>query len=183
MADERCPSCNRDDVGRGRFCQGCGQMLSAPRGVRIASYEQRIRGFIVDGFVLFAAIIVGIILLLLLLDVFDLNIVLVIVLVVIGGGPFGVWSLWWLTILNGGQTPGKQLAGIRVVDYEGNPAGFVRTFFRESVAKTITGIVFGWLFAVHILWALWDPDRQGLYDKFAGTLVVDDRERELQTWA
>ena len=182
MTEAKCPSCGRSDVGEGRFCPGCRQMLNAPKGVRLASYEQRLRGFIVDGFVLFAALIVGIVLLLLLLDVFDLNIVFVILLVVVGGGPFGLWSLWWLLILNNSQTPGKQLAGTRVTNaVTGEPAGFARTFFRESVAKSLTGAVFGWFFGIHVFWALWDPDRQALYDKVAGTVVVDDKEYRLQT--
>ena len=178
---ETCPSCNRSDVGDGRFCRSCGQMLRAPKGVKLASFEQRLKGFIVDGFALFTAAIVGLIFLLELLDVFDLNNVLLAVLIVISGGLFGIWALWWLLILNQSQTPGKQLAGTRVMEADtGQPAGLVRTIFRESVAKTATAIVFGWFFAIHVLWALWDPDRKGLYDKIAGTVVVDDREYRRQ---
>ena len=182
MTDVRCPSCGRSDVGEGRFCPGCRQMLNAPKGIRLASYEQRLRGFVVDGFVLFVALVVG---LLFLIDVFNILFeppnLLVIVSLVIGGGLFGLWSLWGLLVLNSSQTPGKQLAGIRIMNAAtGEPAGLMRTFFRESVAKSLTGAVFGWFFGMHILWALWDPDRQGLYDKFAGTVVVDDKKFRLQ---
>ena len=183
MTESKCPSCGRTDLGDGRFCPGCRQMLNAPKGVRLASYEQRLRGFIVDGFVLFVALIVGVFAV---VELFDIVIeppnLLVIALVVMAGGLFGLWSLWWLLVLNSSQTPGKQLAGIRVMNATtGEPAGFVRTFFRESIAKSLTGAVFGWFFGMHILWALWDPDRQGLYDKFAGTVVVDDKEYRLQS--
>ena len=182
MTDIACPSCGRADVGEGRFCRGCRQMLNAPEGVRLASFEQRIRGFMVDAPVLFLVAFAG---LLLLIEVFDILIeppnLLVIAAVVIAGGLFGLWTLWWLIILNQSQTPGKQLAGTRVLNAAtGEPAGPVRTFVRESVAKSVTAIVFGWFFGLHVLWLLWDPDRQGLYDKFAGTVVVDDREHRLQ---
>lgn len=182
MVVETCPSCDRTDVGDGRSCPSCGQVLRAPKGVKLASFEQRLKGFMLDGFVLFAAGIVGLLFLIELLDIlFEPPNLLVIVLVVVGGGPFGIWSLWWLLILNRSQTPGKQLAGTRVMNAAtGEPAGPVRTFFRELVAKSVTGFVFGWFFAIHILWALWDPDRQSLYDKFAGTVVVDDREYRRQ---
>ena len=185
MSAEACPYCGRSDVGEGRFCRGCGQMLSAPKGVRVASYQQRLLGFIVDGTVLFTAAIAGVIFLLeIVLDSVDLNNVLIAVIVVIAGGLFGIWSLSWLLLLNSSQTPGKRLAGIRVLDAAtGEPAGPIRTFFRESVAKLATAIVFGWLFGVHVLWAVWDADRQALYDKFAGTVVVDDKEYRLQSAA
>ena len=181
MADRTCPSCNSSDVGEGRFCAECGQMLSAPNGVRLASYEQRVKAFVVDGTVLFAGLIVGLLFLIDVIGIFNLPNVLVGVLIVLAGGLSGIWALWWLLVLNSSQTPGKQLAGTRVMNAAtGEPAGPVRTFLRESVAKMLTATVFGWFFGIHVLWALWDPDRQGLYDKFAGTVVVDDRQYRLQ---
>ena len=178
MEDRRCPACNESDVGEGRFCQAYGQMLAAPKGIRVASYEQRFRAFVVDAPVLFLAGIAGLVFLIEVLNIlFEPNNLLVIVLVVIGGGPFGIWGLCWLLILNRSQTPGKQLAGIRVMNAAtADPAGPIRTIFRESVAKMSTGVVFGWFFAIHILWALADTDRQTIYDKVAGTVIVDDQD-------
>ena len=87
------------------------------------------------------------------------------------------YIVWWLIVLGGGQTPGKQLVGIRAMQQDGAAAGWGRTFLRESVGK---GIVFGFLGAATLgvasvldyLWALWDEDKQTLHDKLAGTLVV-----------
>ena len=182
MTDVKCPACDRSDVGEGRFCQACGQMLAAPKGVRLASYEQRLKAVMVDAPVLFVAAIAGLVFLIDVLGFFfDVNNTLVALLVVVGGGLFGIWALWWLVVISLGQTPGKRLAGIRVMNAAtGEPAGPVRTFFRESVAKMGTGAVFGWFFGVHVLWALLDIDRQTLYDKVADTVVVDDREHQLQ---
>jgi len=85
------------------------------------------------------------------------------------------YLIWWLIVLARGQTPGKQLIGIRAWDVNGTPSGWGRTFLREFIAKLITHFVVGWFFYVDTLWMLWDRDRQALYDKLAGTVVVDDR--------
>lgn len=84
---------------------------------------------------------------------------------------FIVYFIWWLIVLERGQTPGKQLLGIRAMKDNGEPSRWGRTFLREFVVK---GIIFGlpvvsWL---DNLWALWDRDRQALHDKVAGTVVV-----------
>ena len=85
------------------------------------------------------------------------------------------WLIWWLIALGNGQTPGKQILGIRVYTATGEPASWGRTFFRELIAKLITGILVGWIVFIDRLWALWDKDKQALYDKMAGTIVVDDK--------
>ena len=101
---------------------------------------------------------------------------MVLCLVTLGVG----WLIWQLIVLSYGQTPGKQLVGIRASKDSGEPAGWGRTFLREFVAKLITSLLVGWFFSIHMLWALWDKDRQALYDKLAGTVVVDDREYRRQ---
>lgn len=88
------------------------------------------------------------------------------------------YLIWWLIVLERGQTPGKQLLGIRAMKDNGEPSRWGRTFLREFVVK---GIIFGLLAAITAsvvvwwldnLWALWDRDRQALHDKVAGTVVV-----------
>ncbi len=87
------------------------------------------------------------------------------------------YIIWWLIVLDKGQTPGKQLVGIRAVSENGEPARWGRTFLREFVVKEL---VFGFLGVLTIgvawlldfLWALWDEDRQTLHDKMAATFVV-----------
>ena len=78
-----------------------------------------------------------------------------------------------------GQTPGKQLLGIRVMRTDGTPSGWGRTFIREFIIKIVAiGIldsVVGIVTIVDLLWAFWDKDRQTLHDKLMKTIVVDDR--------
>ena len=105
---------------------------------------------------------------------FFLDIVLILVTLIIG------YIIWWLFTLRHGQTPGKQLLGIRVVRTDGTPSRWGWTFIREFVIK---GVVVGILDSVlvvagivDLLWAFWDKDRQTLHDKIMKTVVVDDRE-------
>lgn len=87
------------------------------------------------------------------------------------------YLIWWLIVLERGQTPGKQLLGIRAMKDNGQPSRWGRTFLREFVVK---GVIFGLLAAITAsvvwwldnLWPLWDRDHQALHDKVAGTVVV-----------
>jgi uncharacterized RDD family membrane protein YckC len=76
----------------------------------------------------------------------------------------------YFVILTGifGQTPGKFVAGIVVVDSEGRTPGVAAAIPREMVGKFVATIVFG----VGLAWVLFDPKRQGWHDKIAGTYVV-----------
>ncbi len=90
------------------------------------------------------------------------------------------YAVWWLFALRRGQTPGKQMVGIRVVKDDGEPSGWGYTFLREFVIKGLlggflSGMTGGIYFAADHLWPLWDRDRQALHDKMIGTLVVQNR--------
>jgi uncharacterized RDD family membrane protein YckC len=89
------------------------------------------------------------------------------------------YLIWWLIVLANGQTPGKQLVGIRVMKDTGEPSGWGLTFVREFVVQ---GLVIGFLsvitggivFAVNYLLPLFDKDQQTLHDKIVATVVVRD---------
>jgi uncharacterized RDD family membrane protein YckC len=67
-----------------------------------------------------------------------------------------------------GQTPGKFVAGIVVVDREGRTPGVGVAIPREMIGKFVSIIALG----IGLLWILYDPSRQGWHDKIAGTYVV-----------
>ena len=90
------------------------------------------------------------------------------------------YVVWWLVTLQNGQTPGKQLVGIRVVRENGDPSGWGYTFLREFVIKGLLGgvlssITGGIYTVVDHLWPLWDQKRQALHDKMVNTIVVQNR--------
>ncbi len=92
------------------------------------------------------------------------------------------YIVWWLFTLRRGQTPGKQIVGIRVIKDNGEPSGWGYTFLREFVIKFLlvgflTEATFGVARLVDYLWPLWDraEKMQTLHDKLLGTIVVRNR--------
>lgn len=78
---------------------------------------------------------------------------------------FSLLPAWW-----GGQTVGKKIFGLQVVELTGQPMTVMRCLKRYGgyAAGMATG---GLGFAQ----ALWDPNRQGIQDKAAHTAVIDLR--------
>jgi len=88
------------------------------------------------------------------------------------GRGFG-WAVAYFTLLPfwwKGQTVGKRLFGLRVVELTGRPLGLMASFGRYGgyAAAMATG---GAGFAQ----VLWDDNRQAIQDKIAHTVVVDLR--------
>ena len=78
---------------------------------------------------------------------------------------FSLLPFWWK-----GQTLGKRLFGLRVVELTGKPLGLMTCFGRYGgyAAGLATG-------GMGFLQVLWDPNRQAVEDKLAHTVVVDLR--------
>ena len=88
------------------------------------------------------------------------------------GLSFG-WAIAYFTLLPfwwKGQTVGKRLFGLRVVELTGKPLGLMTCFGRYGgyAAGLATG-------GLGFLQVLWDPNRQAVQDKLAHTVVVDLR--------
>lgn len=82
------------------------------------------------------------------------------------------WAGLYFTFFHGrweGRTPGKRLLGIRVVRLDGRQLGYWVSFERYGgyAASLFTGLEgFARL--------IWDPNRQALEDRLAGTVVLRD---------
>ena len=81
------------------------------------------------------------------------------------------YIIWWLIVLGRGQTPGKQLLGIRAYKRDGGPAGWGTTFIREVVKAVAHSFVIGF-FADAILLLMDDDEHRSLSDRVANTVVV-----------
>jgi uncharacterized RDD family membrane protein YckC len=82
---------------------------------------------------------------------------------------FALWQTYKVFFIGYcGQTPGKMALRLQVVHSEGRPLGFVRAFGREVIGKFISGLLFG----VGFLMVAFDPQKQGLHDRFASTVVI-----------
>jgi uncharacterized RDD family membrane protein YckC len=83
----------------------------------------------------------------------------------------------YLTFMNGserGQTVGKMALKIQVRDEQtGGPLGYGKAAVRALIYLLLAFFTCGIGFLLDGLWPLWDPKRQALHDKPAGSLVVD----------
>jgi len=90
------------------------------------------------------------------------------------------WLVWSLIVWNRSQTPGKQLLKMKTVKIDtGERASYGTMALREVVGKwlLVDALIGGLCFVAAIVlncMLLWDPDRQELWDKIAGTIIVDD---------
>ena len=84
---------------------------------------------------------------------------------------FWLVAIAYYTLLEGGwrgQTLGKRMIGIRVIDLaRGGPIGYGRAFVR-TVGRGLSFFVFG----LGYLWMLWDKEKQTWHDKIANPVVV-----------
>lgn len=74
----------------------------------------------------------------------------------------------------GGQTMGKALFGLRVINRQGKSCGLGRVLAREIAlwSQTVLCCGFG------LLWAVFDPYKQGWHDLLAGTFVIREQTEE-----
>ncbi|MEU6999565.1 RDD family protein [Nonomuraea sp. NPDC046570] len=70
-----------------------------------------------------------------------------------------------------GQTPSKKLFHMRVVQVSGRPITVGQAAIRQLVFAVLAALCC--LGIVDLAWILFDPRKQALHDKAAGTLVVD----------
>lgn len=89
------------------------------------------------------------------------------------GFGFGWLGLYFtaIPVFWRGQTPGKRLMGIRAVRLSGEKMGWWSSFSRFGgyAAGLATGLL-------GFLQILWDPNRQGIQDQIAGTVVIRERD-------
>lgn len=87
----------------------------------------------------------------------------------IGLGWLGLYFTLFIALWDG-QTPGKKLLGMRVVHLNGEPLGWWDAFGRFG--GYAAGLATGMLGYFQIVW---DPNRQALHDRVAGTVVIRTR--------
>jgi uncharacterized RDD family membrane protein YckC len=100
------------------------------------------------------------------------------------GAAYGLallFSLAYLTYLEGspsGQTVGKKLLGIRVIDFAtGGPIGYGRAFLRW-LGRILSSIPL----YLGYLWMLWDKEKQTWHDKIANCVVVPTDAYPVERW-
>ena len=92
------------------------------------------------------------------------------------GFGLGWWTRYFAILMPwmNGQTPGKRAAGVRVVRLDGPPVTWWHAF--ERAGGYAAGLATGTLGFVQIYW---EPNRQAIHDKVAGTVVILDGAQRL----
>ncbi|MDZ4278667.1 MAG: RDD family protein [Dehalococcoidia bacterium] len=125
------------------FCRNCGEFLRAPGTDRFAGGLWR----------RFSAYLIDNILFFLLL--------------IVG------WFIWFSFTARQGQTPAKQMLGLRVIQLDGTVPTPGTMWLREVVIK---GLLWNWvasgLSIIAYIWAFFDKDRQTIHDKMVNTYVI-----------
>jgi uncharacterized RDD family membrane protein YckC len=100
------------------------------------------------------------------------------------GAAYGLTQLFaviYLTYFEGsaaGQTVGKKLLNIRVIDFAtGGPIGHGRAFLRW-LGRILSGIPL----LLGYLWMLWDKEKQTWHDKIANCVVVPTDAYPVERW-
>jgi len=144
-----------------RFCHWCNQfLLESERPIRAAGFGLRLGAWLIEGVLLLIVIIIAAA-----IGGAAGSALALILLALLG------WLIFVLVLWARGQSPGKMILGLRVIDTAGEPAGFWKMALREVIGKFVSGLVF----YLGYFWMIWDKDQQGWHDKIAGTLVVAER--------
>jgi uncharacterized RDD family membrane protein YckC len=72
--------------------------------------------------------------------------------------------------VQGGQSFGKRLIGIRVMRVNGSPVDYQTAILRHILGYPLSFLGLG----LGMLWPIWDSKRQGWHDKLANTVVIVD---------
>lgn len=142
---KECPTCGVVTDGHW-FCRNCGEFFRAPGTDRLAAGPwRRFSAWLID-------------------------LVLFLLLVIVG------WFIWFgFFTARQGQTPGKQILGLRVMRLDGTVATPGTMWLREVVIKGILWNITEPLSYAAYIWAFFDRDRQAIHDKMVDTYVIYHR--------
>jgi uncharacterized RDD family membrane protein YckC len=80
--------------------------------------------------------------------------------------PTAYFVYFW-SRAGGGRTPGMRVRGLGVIGDDGALISVPRALLRW-----VMFVVSAYCLAIGLLWAAWDPKKQGWHDKAAGTFVI-----------
>lgn len=90
---------------------------------------------------------------------------------------FGIgWLIWGAVVAAKGQTPARQLLGMRVVGvHDGRPLSWAQmVFMRGLVGAFIQGVATSFTLGIMLLMPVWDRRNQTVADKVSASIVLDD---------
>lgn len=166
-----CENCAPADAVRHDFNEDYERIAVVdPSRAARAGFGRRVIALVVDfSLLFFTSMIVGLV-------VFGFSGRLAFFLSPVGGGP-AFYVFWFVVLLVSvayasimtsmtGQTLGKQVAGVIVLQPDGHILN-LQTAVKRSLLAIPSAAVFG----LGYLWAIWDADCETWHDKWAGTTV------------
>jgi len=148
-----CAWCGSTVPGQGRYCPACGRVVDADV-MAYAGFWMRFLASFIDG------IILGIVQTMLIIAIGGGTTVLLVTL----GGALAYNHAFWLTT---GATPGKMAMGMKIIMANGEPITGAAAVLRH-VGYLASGLTLG----IGYLMIAFTPQKRGLHDYIAGTLVV-----------
>lgn len=139
-------------------------------GATYPAFGRRAVAFLIDIFLVLLFITAAVLPLSGVLTGLNTDTLTIILAVIVSLGSLA-FLLWYPIIQPGrtGQTLGKRLFSIKVVDRRGNPPGIDKMAVRFLIGYPLCAIIMG----VGFLAPLWDVQRQALDDKLVDTYVID----------
>jgi uncharacterized RDD family membrane protein YckC/predicted RNA-binding Zn-ribbon protein involved in translation (DUF1610 family) len=189
-ARQPCPICGERIVATALKCRFCGEILdpilrqlersgrsSYERDQPLASRLSRLGASMIDWILLGLTMVPGFILLMSTIGAGpgrgDAEAAALLLLV---AGPLLLWLVEWVLLSCHGQTLGKKMCGIRIVNYKdgSNPGFGGAVFLRNWVSFMICCIPYvGEIFVFVNVLCIFATDRRCLHDHIAGTCVVE----------
>ena len=177
----RCGACGAAVAPNTDFCPNCGRALAARHlGVERMGFWIRLAAFVIDRIIayLIAAAVAAAIGLSRTSGEIDPNVqqeVTVSLETINYSFLLLVWGIWtvYSIILTAlwGQTVGKRIVGIQVVDSDGNIPPWYRVVFRELVGKFVSEAIL-W---IGYIWIGFDENKRGWHDFLGRSYVVRKR--------
>jgi len=139
-------------------------------GATYPAFGRRAVAFLIDIFLVLLFITAAVLPLSGVLTGMNTDTLTIILAVIVSLGSLA-FLLWYPIIQPGrtGQTLGKRLLNVKVVDRKGNPPGIDKMAVRFLIGYPLCAIIMG----VGFLVPLWDVQRQALDDKLVDTYVVN----------
>jgi uncharacterized RDD family membrane protein YckC len=172
----QCQVCGQDNPPEAGFCGNCGAVLAAtaepavPAAVSTPpTVAPEVQAEYIGFWIRFVAAIIDAVILGAVNSLFFIAIL-----------PFSLlwfplpWLYFWLFTGLKGQTPGKMVVGIKVVDAQGEKPELGTAALREILGKFVSGIAF----CLGYLWIAIDEEKRGWHDSIASTHVVKVESRK-----
>lgn len=123
--------------------------ILVPAGTQVSSAGRRLGSYLLDGLLAVVTLAIG-------------------------------WLIWSLVVWGKGTTPGKSLLGMKVVRTDtGRLATWGQMCLRELVGKSLLGSVTFGITTIVSCFMILGQSRQGVWDRIATTIVVDDPNKVL----